>query len=191
MLNPVAAVLSRNTLKTPHCSDVGAGELVLATVIAVCTETGVAAAGVAAHAPTASPNNQIPNTPRRITVADVDESPAIGHDETVMAGQGLVEQLGDERDDRDDRSGDPKNAQTRHQRLNGPGCRLVRHLCDYARLSPGRWRGLRLELVERGSGGFDDRARHIVREGVPDDVPFAVRDDRAVFAQHSEMLARD
>jgi hypothetical protein len=37
MLNPVAAVLSTKTLKTPHCSDVGAGELVVATLIALRT----------------------------------------------------------------------------------------------------------------------------------------------------------
>jgi hypothetical protein len=38
----------------------------------------------------------------------------------------LVEQLGDEGDDRDDGRGDPEKAKTRHQRLNGPTPRCVR-----------------------------------------------------------------
>lgn len=36
------------------------------------------------------------------------------------APEGLVEQLGDERDDSDDGRGDPENAEARHKRLNGP-----------------------------------------------------------------------
>jgi len=35
-------------------------------------------------------------------------------------GKDLADQLGDERDDRDDGRGDPENAKTRHERLNGP-----------------------------------------------------------------------
>ena len=69
MLNPVAAVLSTKTLKTPHCSDVGADELVAATMVAVATGVGVAATGVAPHAAHPRPNNQIAKALRRI-VAD-------------------------------------------------------------------------------------------------------------------------
>ena len=45
-----------------------------------------------------------------------------------------MKQLGDERDDRDDGGGDPEEAETRHQRLNGPTEQCVRRVRDYVRM---------------------------------------------------------